>query len=185
MDERQSVFDVEAAVAGRVLHRPPIVDLLCDLALANAGPETRWFLLPDRLDAAAPRLGEAGCNGVEVLAFGPPQGPRVGHFQGLAGFRAIRLAAGSKVRLRRLPFSLWEEEPIDSVDLEVVIAADFRVAGRPAADWVGPEPETPRGAELDASRSSVLETWTSPGLAAQPVEIDEVARIARRLAIRP
>lgn len=177
----ETKFRIGAEVVDRVLRRPPIVELALDLELENRDSEPRWFLLPDLLDPSAPPAGETGCNGVEILALDGAGGALAPRFLGSAGFRALLVEARSTLLLRRFPFSLWDEEPAESVGLEVRIASGLRVGGRPVADWLGQAPTQPLRGEVDGARASILSTWTSPGLRAVEVEIDEVGRVSQPL----
>jgi len=155
---------VSIAFVERILQRPPLVDLVFTIALQNTYADARWFLLPNALDAAASSLGAGGVNAVETLAIEAPRRIVFGRAIGNAGFRALRLAAGAVVRLSRLSMTLWEEERVDSVEIDVIVARTVTIDGRPLEAWLEMDGTIAGQVDASAEDAVVLRSVTMAGL---------------------
>jgi hypothetical protein len=139
--------EIGLTVTGRKPSRPPMQRIVVDLALHNADPEPRWFLVPAHTEHWA---AEVSVDGVEPVALG--NGAVVlGTFQGTGGFVALLLAGGAKVVVRGLELS--SSKPVHSVDVR--IARELTVGDKPARAWFPADP-TSKSATVDYAGFSPL-----------------------------
>ncbi|MFP4124872.1 hypothetical protein [Coleofasciculus sp.] len=167
---------VEIKFIERRFRRPPIVDLLMDVTLRNHHAQPCWFLLPATLDSSSP-LGQGSVNSVEVFELGGQGRVVVGRFLGTANFQAFLLPAGAELKLRGLPISLWEEEIVNGVEIEAVVASQLTVDSEPAQTWFGINPISDLKAEVSEDQIRRLASRSTPNLEEVPVSVVEKERI--------
>jgi hypothetical protein len=148
-----------------------MVDVVLDLALRNPASAPRWFLVPLAIRAEPAALGDGGVHTSETLELGGQGKAIIGRFVGNAGFGAILLPGGGRVRLRDWPVALWDETGMEQADTEIVTASDLTLGGEPAASWLGVEPSCDDGADLTLEGAVTLAARHNPGLETSPVEL--------------
>lgn len=164
-------------LVGRRRGRPPTVILLFDLTLHNQSGQPRWFVLPMWIDSPW-KQGKGGVDGVEVFSLPGARRVVLGRFLGTGRFQALLLAGGARVRLRRLPISLWEEEPAQgAMEVEIVIARRIRAGGEPAEAWFGIDPTIEDGAEGVGDESAIIMARQTPDHKEVAVSMDEDSRV--------
>lgn len=145
---------VEATLVRRRAQRPPLVALDVDITLRNEDAQPRWWLVATTAGPDVAALGSAGVHSVLVEG--------VARFSGPAPFGALQLAAGDEVTLHGWTVTVWDDPPVDTVEVGVVDAAEVVIGGSPIGDWIA------RG------------TW--PGRDLEPFPVDLVD--ARRATVR-
>ncbi len=177
MTEQSELPAVEIQFITRNFRQPPIVDLLFNIKLQNPHTEARWFLLPATLDSFAISIGEGGINALEIFKLDGQGSVIVGRFLGNAGFQALRLPANAEVNLRRFPISLWEQDVVDSVQVEVVIAHGFTIGGELAEAWFGMDPTSAIRADVTEEKALRLGSKQTSELEDLPVSLTKEYRI--------
>lgn len=138
---------VTAKVTGEKPGRPPILYLTTEVTLDNPTDAPRWFVVAKQIPPDDGAGG--GVDRIEVRGTGAAV---YGTLFGTGGFHAVRVAAHAKVTLTNLPVDWWRSDPPGPrPGLDVTIADDLTLDGKPAADWFGVAPLAPDGARLDGS----------------------------------
>jgi hypothetical protein len=87
---------------------------------------------------------------VGAYVLGEPGRVTAVHAVAEAGWYAVLVPGAGEVRLEDLPFACWGE-PGPSAELEVVLAEEIEVDGRPLLARLGLEARSDDGAAVDAS----------------------------------
>jgi hypothetical protein len=128
--------------------KPPLVELVFDIVLRNDRNQPRWFLLPSHVYPGKPGIPEKG--GVDTLEVFAPRGKGrviIGNFHGTGGFQALLLPAHAEIHLRGLPISYWGDAP-DRFQIDVLVARQLMVGGKPARVWFQVNPMCGAGADI-------------------------------------
>jgi hypothetical protein len=149
-------------LVGRRLLRPPVAELSLVVSLRNDARGPRWLLLSRDAAPDARPVGSEGVHSVELVHMA---GATIGRFAGTAPFDAVHLAAGAALTLPDWSVEVWDDPPLEEVELEVLSAAAVRIGGMPIEAWLE------RG------------TWNTPDLSALPVELEDERRERIRLHI--
>jgi hypothetical protein len=138
-------LEVAVEFAGLRRERPPLVWLHFDVQLRNGADGPRWLLLPDRLDGDEPWPGD-GVSGVDLFELPGERPPLLAQFAAShGGFQGVRLQARGEASLRRVPIRFWGD-PLEQVELGVVLAGRLEIDGEDVGAWLGGEVESPAGA---------------------------------------
>ena len=168
---------VEITFTSKRREHPPITRLLFNITLHNSFDESRWFLLPSSLSFESSDIGEGGVYGLQVFALDGDGRVILGRFLGEAGFQSLLLPANAQVNLRRFPIQFYGELPAQSVNIDLIVADQLQVGGKPAETWVGMDPTSDSRADDSAEQRRRLGSSNTPDLETVPVSIDEVNRI--------
>jgi hypothetical protein len=160
--------------------RPPLVRLGIDTVLRNHGAHPRWFLLPTHVP---PTPGNGGVDVLEVYASEGTGKVIVGRFLGTGGFQAFLVPAGGEVTYRKQPVSLWADEPVDSISLDVLIVRDLTIGGAPARDWYASDPTCDARADVSRDKEKMLSSRKSPDGKERPVAYSLDERVRLRLEL--
>ncbi|AFZ25798.1 hypothetical protein Cylst_3674 [Cylindrospermum stagnale PCC 7417] len=95
---------------------------------------------------------------------------------GTGRFQAFLLNAGAKLRIRRLPITLWEEKIVDQVHIEVVVASQLTINGEPAEAWFSTNPMSDLQADVIADQSKRLASRSTGNFKELPVSVVEKER---------
>lgn len=189
MNKTSSLQFVQMKYVDMHLERPPNIRLFFDVMLVNEYSEPRWFLLPDWLEAM-PTPEKFAIDIVEVYQLSGQGRVAVGHFSGSSGFQALLLPAGAQVKLRRFPILFRGQIPVSiptSVRMEVVIASQLTVGGKPAGGWFGMNPMSDVRAEVKADalkdQSEVLVANSTPDDKEVPATMVEGVRVELQVSI--
>jgi len=164
-------------LAGMSPGRPPLHRLSLDFELYNAAAEPRWFLLPHVMGGHRTKGG--GVDTLEIVALGPKS--VLGRFLGTGGFQAVRLAPGAVLKLRNVSVSHWGEPP-SPLPVEVAVAREIRLGGKPAASWFRMDP-TSQGGEADA-KGQLLGSHKSQSGDEVKLELVDVQRFTVQVPLR-
>jgi hypothetical protein len=147
---------VAAKVTGEKPGRPPLLYLTTEVVLDNPTDAPRWFIVAKHIP---PDDGAGG--GVDRLEVRGSGAAVIGTLFGTGGFHATRLAPKSKVTITNLPVDWWRSDPPGPMPgLDVTIADDLTLDGKPAADWFGVLPLVPDGTTIDAGGEATHEHRT-------------------------
>jgi|GEM_PF-3592102 len=133
-----------ATLTAEKLGRPPLTYLTVELTLHNPTDAPRWFVLRSRVPSGSGTgvdHGEARGSGAAIVAT----------FTGTGGFHAVRVDGKSTATVANLVFNWWRPD-VDAGKpaLELTVADDLTLDGKPAAAWLGVAPLVADGAHLDA-----------------------------------
>ncbi|BAZ28117.1 hypothetical protein NIES4074_05480 [Cylindrospermum sp. NIES-4074] len=171
---------VEIKFIDMIGRKPPMTELLMDVTLHNHYDQPCWFLLPDDIpdESNYVAIGQGGVLGVSV--YQPVGKGRVifGNLVGSANSQAFLLPAGAKLKIRRLPITLWGRENAlkDQVEIEVVIASQLTINGEPAEAWFGTNPMSDLQADVTVDKTSRLDSRNTDNFKEVPISITEKER---------
>lgn len=181
MTEKLENPTVEIKFIERILRRPPQSDLLMDVTLHNRYTQPCWFLLPATIDSEP--LGQGGIHAVEVSKLGGKGNVILGRLVGTAHLQAFLLPAGAKVKIRRLPIALWEENIVDKVQIEVIVASEMTINGEPAQAWFGINPMSSQNADVSAEQSRRLNSRNTSNFDEVPLSVVEKERFNLKVVL--
>jgi hypothetical protein len=138
---------IAATVTASQPGRPPLQRLTLDLAIDNRSNAAHWIVIPKQI----PRDPDEGdVVGVDSLELRGKGAALLGSFRGTGGVHALRVAAHAKVIVTNLPVGWWRSTPQDTVPaLDVTIADELTIGGKPAKEWFGVDPVLESGARVD------------------------------------
>jgi hypothetical protein len=171
---------VEIKFIDMIGRKPPMTELLVDVTLHNHYDQPCWFLLPDDIpdESNYVAIGQGSVLGVSV--YQPVGKGRVifGNLVGSANSQAFLLPAGAKLKIRRLPITLWGRENAlkDQVEIEVVIASQLTINGEPAEAWFGTNPMSDLQADVTVDKTSRLDSRNTDNFKEVPISITEKER---------
>lgn len=173
---------VTATSLGVWYARPPRKHHFFDVSLHNPSAQARWLILPSAFPYAGDTRPAPGGNEVELQVFLVSERPRVVVVYGVtSSLWAVHLPGHGSTVLRRLAIQSWWESVPAATTLEVIVARDLRVGGKPLGDQVGIDPASETGGDTAAPRDAgdrrALKFWhPAEGLQELPVEIDVETR---------
>jgi hypothetical protein len=169
---------------GRERGRPPMSRLTVDASLRNPGGRARWFLLPAST-AEGQRPIATSAFGASTWSFPGTGDVVVAEFQGAASFYAIELPPDAQVELRALTIRLAGEPQTDPLSLEVIVADGFTVGGQPPSTWTQIAATCEPRADATRTGATRVSDYTTPDLAAVPIEVQGADALTVPLAITP
>lgn len=156
--------------------KSPMTKLLMDVTLHNHYNQPYWFLLPADIGSSMPQ--QNGVSDVEVLKLGGKGRVVLSLFVGSANYQAFLLPAGAKLKIRRLPITLWEENFLDKeqVEVEVVIASQVTINGEPAQAWFGSNSMSDIEADVTADESQRIGSRSTGNAKEVPISVFDKKR---------
>lgn len=173
---------VEIAFAGRTPAKPPMGTILLDVTLRNAESSPRWFVLPGQLPKDAEGEGVTGVEAYELSGNGRAV---LGKWLGTAGFQTVLVAPGAEVKLQGVALPVWKATDVKGpLAIEVVIAKDITVGGRPAASWFEKtNPLSDARASADVSKAKRSGSKMTEDRSEVPVVISEDRRVTVEIVV--
>ncbi|AFZ25802.1 hypothetical protein Cylst_3678 [Cylindrospermum stagnale PCC 7417] len=171
---------VEIKFIDIIPRKPPMTELLMDVTLHNHYDQPCWFLLPDNIpdESNYVAIGQGGV--ISVAVYQPVGKGRVifGNLVGSANSQAFLLPAGAKLKIRRLPITLWGLENLDKdqLEVEVVVASQLTINGESAEAWFGTNPMSDLQADVTVDKTSRLASRSTGNFKEVPVSVVEKER---------
>jgi hypothetical protein len=153
--------DIKLVFRGFGQRPPPFTDLLFDVSIPSA-PEPRWLVFPLFVEAPS-LLGELLASSVEICSVAGKGRVRIARFLGKGSFQLLRVAAGVRVKLARLPITFDGDALPAEIDVPVLTAQQLRIGGQDMADWLSLDLTTSADADVDCDDPSVAASQDTPG----------------------
>jgi len=181
MNTSSTLRPVEMKLIGKHLRRPPLVELIFDVALHNDRAEPRWFILPTKLNLGS-GLFDGGVDRIEVSEFSGKGHVVLGCFKGAGGFQTLLLPPNARVRIRGLVISYWGKLPEDT-SIDAVIAKQITVGGEPSQVWFKTDPLCDAEADVTQDQGKKISVTHTPDDKEVPVSVQEDFRVKLRVAL--
>jgi len=172
------------------LGKPPLAIQYVDVTLHNPADGPRWILLPETFPYAGDTKPAPGDGPLaELQIFEVSKSPRVILAKAVGShFWTVRMAAGARIDISRLPIDSWWEKTPSEVELAAIVATEVLVDGKPLSACYEADPLSVSArvaAPKDAGDPRALKSWHPAGDRARsaPVVVREERRHTVRLVL--
>lgn len=172
---------VSATFVETWLGKPPMALNYFDLTFENPSSEPRWVVFTEVFHYEGredPVLAEGDVAELSATVVGLE--PRVVLVQGVgANFQAVKLEGSAKLNLERVPIQSWWEAAPSQDEIEVIVATQLRIDGKPIESLLSEDVLCAAGrARVPASgKESGGASWHPADLAsASPLELEIESR---------
>lgn len=170
---------VEAKITGKRRGRPPAVQLQVDLTLRNKADKPRWFVLPKDLNTGNP---DGGVDTIEAYELKGQGRAVVLSLLGSNGAQAVLVPGGGEVKIEGLAIAHWGDLP-QKVDLEVILASDVTLSGKPLRGYAAAEPQSDKHAAVSGAQKELLGSKGTADGQEHKLAIHEEGRVKLSLAV--
>jgi hypothetical protein len=180
---------LEARAVGAGYGTPPMRAHALDVTLRNPATEPRWFVLPRKFPYLRHVEPGPGGDETELHVLTLSEEPKVILVAGTrSNLWAVKLPGSAVLTLHALEISSSMEHTMDEAVLEVIVARELRLGGRPLAEVVGQPLDSEGGIDLVDARGDgdalARTTWRPPDGKPTPLTIEEESRARAPVSLK-
>lgn len=155
----------------------PEEPLLFDVTINNLSGQTKWVIFPGKIDFTRKKEERGGVDGLSILQKKENENRIVlGIFMGTGGFQVLNIPPEAEIHLGKFSISHWDED-IHIINtpfsIEIIIANDISIGGKPARDWFTVDPLCSAKADILCENLVILDEIMTPDNKEHPVTINK------------